>query len=149
MTRAAEPDQPEDFSGGETEGDRSDMTRGQILDFEHRLTGRGLRRRRLLLKFPADDRVYERTGRGLAHRACRHFAAVPQDRHAIGDAKHLIETVGHVDDSDPILLHAMKYAEETGYVRTREAPPWAHREREGRYGPRTLAQSRQSTSPPR
>ena len=96
------------------------MAGGQFLDFQRHLFGRGLRRRRLLLEFPADNRMHERAGRGLAHRTRCNLTAIPQDCHAIGDAKHLIETVGHVDDADPILLHAMKHAEEAGDVGLRK-----------------------------
>ena len=106
MSGAAEPGEADDLSDIDAKRDGTDMPYAEPAHLDRRL-GFGVpspddaRRRR-----PADDVVDELLGGDVGRPVGGDGAAVAKHGHRVGDAEHLVEAVGDVDDADIALARS-------------------------------------------
>ena len=100
MPGAAQAHEPQGFAGRDGERDRADMLGDETLDRQRDAIGRLRRPHERVAHRASDDHLHQFAGVGLARRDRRQPAAIAKNRHSIGDAQDLVQTMSDVDDSD-------------------------------------------------
>ena len=111
VSRAAKPDQPDQFTPPYRQIDRPGTRRRQIADLQHRLAIISLRP----LDIPGlapDDQADKFVRIGVRDIADPHQRTITQDRGAIGDAEDLVQTVRDVDHADTLVAQGTQCAEQ-------------------------------------
>ena len=112
MPSAAQADKPERFPGRDGEGDRAHMLSDEIHSRESAAFGRRGRSCEGVAHRAPDDHLDEFAGVGVARVDGRKPAAVAKNRDPIGDAQHLVEPVGDIDDANAARAQAAQRLEQ-------------------------------------
>ncbi len=72
----------------------------EVIDRERAATGRQGRPHERVAHRASDDHLHQVSGVGLARGDGRQPATIAKNGHSIGDAQHLVQTMGDIDDSD-------------------------------------------------
>ncbi len=109
---ADQPEEPHDLAGPERQVHVVEAGSAEALEREQLADRRALASRVDLAQGPPDHHADELllTDRGGLHGA--HALAILEDRDAVGDAQHLVEAVGHVDDGPAVLAEGPQDGEE-------------------------------------